>query len=146
MNSYLISFILLITTIILSNKHIDIKKDSEWYKCIRPKLTPPEWIFGIIWTFIYILLFFSLANILDTKNSFLISLFIINLILQILWTYTFFNVKRLDSAFLIVQFLILTTSIIISLSKQNVRYLLYPYLGWLTFALTLNILAIKQNC
>jgi len=72
MNSYLISFILLITTIILSNKHIDIKKDSEWYKCIRPKLTPPEWIFGIIWTFIYILLFFSLANILDTKNSFLI--------------------------------------------------------------------------
>jgi tryptophan-rich sensory protein len=146
MNSYLISFILLIITIILSNQHIDIKKNSEWYKCIRPKITPPEWIFGLIWTFIYILLFFAFANILETKNYFIISLFIINLILQVLWTCTFFNVKRLDAAFLIIQFLILTTSIIISLSKQNVRYLLYPYLGWLTFGITLNILAIRQNC
>ena len=119
MNYYLISFILLLLTFLLSNKHIDIKKDSDWYKCIRPKITPPEWIFGLIWCFIYILLFFAFSNILKSGNSFIILLFVINLVLQILWTYTFFNVKRLDAAFLIIQLLILTTSIICDTGNYN---------------------------
>ena len=126
MNYYIVSFILLFLTVFLSNKHIDLKKDSEWYQCIRPKITPPNWV-------------------LKTGNQFIISLFVINLFLQVLWSYSFFNIKRLDFAFLIIQFLILTTTIIIMYSSNEVRYLLYPYLGWLTYAITINILAVKQQ-
>jgi translocator protein len=145
MNSYIVSFILLFITILMSNKHIDLKKDSEWYQCIRPKITPPNWVFGLVWSILYILLFFALSKVLKTGNQFIISLFIINLFLQVLWSYSFFNIKRLDSAFLIIQFLILTTTIIIMYSNNDVRYLLYPYLGWLTYAITINILAVKQQ-
>ena len=145
MNYYIVSFILLLLTVFLSNKHIDLKKDSEWYQCIRPKITPPNWVFGFVWSILYVLLFFALTKVLKTGNQFIISLFVINLFLQVLWSYSFFNIKRLDFAFLIIQFLILTTTIIIMYSSNEVRYLLYPYLGWLTYAITINILAVKQQ-
>jgi benzodiazapine receptor len=148
MNQYILSFIILFLTVFMSNKHIDLKKDSEWYQCIRPKITPPNWTFGLVWSFLYILLFFALAKVLKTGNKFIISLFIINLFLQVLWSYSFFNIKRLDTAFLIIQFLLLTATIIIMYSNNDVRYLLYPYVGWLTYAITINILAVKEqeNC
>lgn len=147
MKEYIISFVLLLIVVSLSSKFIKRNTDTEWYRCITPSITPPSWVFSLVWSIIYILLFFASVEILKYGSSFVKGIFFINLILQVVWSYFYFGKKRIDIALAIIQFLLLTTTIVITLSsRMQTKLLLYPYLGWLTFATTLNILSLKQEC
>lgn len=147
MNHYLISFILIIITVVISNNFVKKNRDTDWYRCIEPSITPPGWVFSAAWSIIYLLLFFAFGKILKSSNRFVISLFILNLFLQVVWSYFYFTKKRIDIALALIQFLLLSTVIIINLTPDmTIKYLLYPYLCWLTFAATLNILSLKKQC
>ena len=109
--------------------------------CIKSNITPPNYIFPIVWTILYILLIKVFKDILDSKNKLLIILFVINLLLNISWTYFYFGQKDIMNAFIIIL-LILATSMIILYKNNKLLYL--PYIMWIGFATYLNYLSIDK--
>jgi len=123
--------------------------NTEWYSSIKPSITPPNWIFPLVWNFLFLLITFSLYFAwINSKNkkqkNKVIFIFGINFILNILWSILFFELKLLQLAFVeIIIFLFSILAIILitrNISKKS-AWLLLPYLLWVAFASILNYLA-----
>lgn len=119
---------------------------SSWYVGInKPSFNPPNYLFGPVWTTLYILMGISLFMILQSpanemrKKALLI--FSIQLFLNFLWSFIFFNFQLLSLAF--IEIILMWLSILIMIiffSKINktATYLQIPYLLWVSFASVLN--------
>jgi len=120
---------------------------GEWYKyLVQPALTPPSWVFGPVWTILYILM--GTAAWLVWQRHGLsgailpLGLFIIQLILNALWSYLFFGIRDPGLAFLDIAALWLTVMATLIAFRQYhpaAGQLLLPYLIWVTFAAYLNL-------
>jgi benzodiazapine receptor len=141
MNSTLIAASSILLTSYIGSIFTKKNVNTNWYKCIKSDITPSKYVFPVVWTILYVLLFFVFKNILDSKNKFLIILFGINLLLNVLWTYYYFNQKDVKKSFLII-ILILITSIVILYKIKNKLYI--PYVLWIGFASYLNYLSIDK--
>lgn len=139
-----------------------------WYdaEVLKPTLTPPMIAFPIAWTTIYILttisaliiwnkgtadyqfLWFSFHRKPTPKFIWLIALFVLNAILNTLWTYLFFAQRLMYEAF--IEMLILEATIIAimvlswRMSKVS-SLLLLPYLAWVGFASYLTYQIVQLN-
>lgn len=147
--SYIISFITVLITALLGSYFTSKSSNSEWYKCIKPRnLTPPSYIFPIVWTVLYILLFLAFANALNIKYVPIIVLFIVMFILHIVWCYFYFGIKQISSAAIIIVFMIMINIAIICLAiyknKMHLAKMLIPHLLWISFACMLNILSLAK--
>ena len=121
--------------------------NTPWYESIKPEITPPSYVFPIVWNTLFFLialsLYFSWIN--KTKNKKVLALaFGINFFLNILWSYLFFYLKQIRLAFF--EIIILEISIIYLIIytykiDKKASYLLIPYLIWVGFASVLNYLA-----
>lgn len=121
---------------------------GSWYESIKkPSFNPPGWIFGPVWTLLYILMGISLYLILKQglatpmiKTAVLI--FGAQLVLNLLWSGLFFGLHSpLFAAIEIIMlwvFILLTIMYFFPLSRPA-AYLLIPYILWVTFAAILNI-------
>jgi len=123
--------------------------DGSWYASIRPALTPPNWIFPIVWTILYILIGISLYSswtISTSKIRFNLGLaFAINLIANGLWTFFYFGMHNITLAFIdiiIILLSIIWMMIITWKINKTSTYLLVPYLLWVSFAAYLNFASI----
>lgn len=117
-----------------------------WYVGLRkPAFTPPGWVFGPVWTLLYILM--GTAAWLVWKPSgfraawLALSLFLFQLILNGAWTWMFFGLRRPDLA--LVDIAVLWTVIGLTTfafwGRSHVAAtLLVPYFFWVTFAAVLN--------
>jgi benzodiazapine receptor len=141
MNSTLVSAISILLTSYIGSRFTKKNVKTNWYDCIKPNITPPKYIFPVVWTILYILLFFVFRDVLDSKNKQIILLFSINLLLNILWTYVYFSQKDVNTSFIVIL-LILFTSIVILCKTKNKLYL--PYVLWIGFASYLNYLSIDK--
>lgn len=125
-----------------------ISKDSiETFTTLnKPVLSPPGWLFPIVWTILYILMGLasyivvtSVASENSTNNA--ITFYAIQLGFNFFWTIWFFNFKLyfFSFAWLIILwvFILLTIIKFYKISKYA-AYLMYPYLLWVTFAGFLN--------
>ena len=117
-----------------------------WYNTLqKPPFTPPAEYFPIAWTILYILMGIAFIVILFKKRSFdkyiAVLVFIIQLILNIFWSYIFFNLKMINLALFDVMLLLVAvvvcTVYFFKLSKFA-GALLIPYLLQVVFALYLN--------
>jgi len=145
MTEYLIGFSSVIATSLISSKFTMENTNSEWYKCIKPSIAPPNWVFPVVWTTLYILLGFAFSFAINKNNKLLTILFSLNLLLNILWCYLYFYKKNIKLAFLIITMLVVNTSLLIITSKdKTIRLLLLPYLSWLIFAAVLNYKSIDK--
>lgn len=110
----------------------------------NPPLSPPGFIFGIVWTILYILMGVS-YGILDTKDLVdekINKIYYPQLIVNLIWPILFFVCKwRLLSAIWIIILAILIIKMIIEFYRKNnlSAYLQIPYLLWTLFATYLNI-------
>ncbi|MBN2458512.1 tryptophan-rich sensory protein [Candidatus Woesearchaeota archaeon] len=116
---------------------------STWYVTLaKPSFNPPSWLFGPVWTMLYLLMGISLYLVWITKydkTSFM--LFGIQLFLNALWSILFFGVKTPMYAFIEIILLwvaILMTAIYFYKINKISAYLLIPYLLWVSFAAVLN--------
>jgi len=121
--------------------------NSSWYIMIKPPITPPNWIFPIVWNILFFLIAVSLylawinaKNKKDKKE--VATVFGINLFLNLFWTILFFGFK--DHILSLIEAIALLISImfmmrITSKIKKTSFYLLIPYLLWVSFALVLNL-------
>ena len=117
---------------------------SRWYSKIRkPSFNPPNWVFGPVWTFLYLLMGISLYLVWTSERLVSIALivFFIQLFLNFLWSIIFFGMKKPLLSFL--EIIVLWASILVSISifygiSNVAAYLLIPYILWVSFAAVLN--------
>lgn len=124
-------------------------KVGSWYKKIKPKITPPNFVFPIVWTILYFLIGVSLylAWITGISRILIALVFIFNLVLNNLWSYLFFYKKNPRAAFKEIFILWLSIlSLILALwdISRLAALLQLPYLIWVSFASYLNYLIQKK--
>jgi translocator protein len=122
------------------------KAVPEWYASLnRPSFSPPNWVFGPVWTALYILLGISLFLIwkLDSgkERNLAICVFLLQLLLNFGWSFIFFYYKMIG--FALFEIILLWMSIVIMLFlfykiKPIAAYINIPYFLWVTFATILN--------
>jgi len=120
---------------------------STWYPSLtKPAFNPPNWIFGPVWLTLYTLMGISLYLILlkkprNQKAKFAINLFLIHLLLNFFWSFSFFLIHYLGLSLLIILLLWTMIAYLIKLFyplNKLASYLLVPYLLWVSFATILN--------
>lgn len=113
---------------------------SGWYAALnKPSFNPPGWLFGPVWTLLYLLMGVSLYLVWMRKGD--LKWFWAQLILNSFWSIIFFGLKSPGFAFIEIIFLwlaILVTIKTFTKIHQSAAYLLYPYLAWVSFASILN--------
>jgi len=118
-----------------------------WYTTLnKPVFNPPNWIFGPVWTVLYILMGVSFAliwlkGVKTQKSREAISLFLVQLFLNAIWTPIFFGAKNLFLALIVIILMwifILKTILAFGKINKTASYLLYPYIAWVSFATILN--------
>jgi len=119
----------------------------SWYAGLaKPALNPPSWIFGPVWTTLYLLMgvaaFLVWRHGLERKEvKTALAIFGGQLVLNALWSIIFFGLKNPDAAFIEIVFLwlaILGTIIVFSKISRPAAFLLLPYILWVSFAAYLN--------
>ena len=119
---------------------------NDWYsKLTRPPLTPPNWIFGPVWTVLYIMIAVSfILYIKQTRQNLIywaIAVIILHLITNFSWTGIFFGLQRPGWALIDILLLDITLVILIVHFWCTVKpssIFLWPYLAWVMFATYLN--------
>jgi benzodiazapine receptor len=120
---------------------------ADWYANLnKPSFNPPDWLFGPVWTALYVLMAVSAAIVwhkgLDKAAvRIALALFLVQLILNGLWTPLFFGLKMPLAAF--VEILLLWAAIgltILAFARVSLAaaVLLLPYILWTSFAAVLN--------
>ncbi|MCS7259126.1 MAG: tryptophan-rich sensory protein [candidate division WOR-3 bacterium] len=125
-----------------------------WYNfLVKPTFAPPNWLFGPVWTGLFLLMGISLYLVWSkgfgnqTVRAAMF-IFVIHLIVNILWSAVFFGLRfPLGGFFVIVAlwFLIILTMIYFSAVSKLAAFLLIPYLLWTSFASVLNFMIYKLN-
>ncbi len=118
-----------------------------WFNSLnKPSWNPPGYLFGPVWTLLYLLMGISLALIWDNnatelskRNAYL--LFSLQLVLNFLWSILFFyfhspSLALLDILLMVV--IIIFTIYSFSNFSKSAAYLLVPYIAWVSFASILN--------
>ncbi len=120
---------------------------SNWYIFLdKPFFSPPNWLFGPVWTILYFLMTFSAFLVWrekeNSKRKIALIFYFIQLVLNSIWSIIFFGLKNLGLAFfemLALWFFIFLTIIYFFRIKKFSGYLLLPYIFWVSFALILNL-------
>lgn len=125
-------------------------KPGQWYQRLRkPSWTPPNWLFGPVWSVLYICI--AIAGWLIWRaepSSGAMWFWGLQLVLNAGWSALFFGVRRMDLAFGEVVLLWLSIAGFITLAStvSTVAAVLFvPYLVWVTIAATLNFTVWRMN-
>ena len=128
-------------------------RPGEWYQQLKkPTWTPPNWLFGPVWT----LLYFSIAvsgfliwrKIQKEKRLKVYSVFAAPLVLNALWSYLFFGIHQIGLAFAeicILWILIVINIVIFAKIFRPAAFILIPYALWVAFAAALNFTIVGMN-
>lgn len=121
------------------------KSMNIYSKINEPPLSPPSWLFPVVWTILFILMGIASYIIYESDSStknLALTIYGVQLIVNFIWTLVFFNDQKYTlSVFIIVLLLLLIAYTIYLFAQINkiAAYLLVPYLIWVAFATYLNI-------
>jgi benzodiazapine receptor len=126
---------------------------GQWYQDLaKPAWTPPDWVFGPVWTAIYLMM--AVAVWLVWRKQGLsaarwpLGLFLTQLVLNTLWSVVFFGLRRPDlAAAEIVVLWVAIQAMVLAFWRRSAAagWLLVPYLAWVTFAAGLNFQIARMN-
>lgn len=125
-------------------------KPGEWYASLtKPSFTPPDWMFPVAWSIIYLLLAWAgyrLTLIPDAQP--VLALWAAQIALNTLWTPVFFGAHRIFAAMLILLLLWLVAVAMLVLAMRLdviTGLILFPYVVWLCVAAALNFSILRHN-
>ena len=134
----------------MANNKIENIVNRKWYKNLKQsKLSPPSYVFGIVWTFLYILLALYFIFAISIKGTeYAMIYFVLQMIVNLSWTYVFFKRRNFSLALGMTIFMILATAMSMwEMFKINklLPLLLVPYILWLCLAGYLNWFIVVKN-
>jgi translocator protein len=131
----------------LTNTSVD-----TWYRRLRkPRLNPPDWVFGPVWTLLYLMM--AIAAWLVRRRAAerpeqrardgtaALAAWAVQLALNVAWSGVFFGARRPDGGLVVIAALwaaIAATTALFARITRPAAALLVPYLIWVTFASYLN--------
>lgn len=125
-------------------------KIDTWYALInKPTFTPPNWLFGPVWTALYILMGVALFLVISREKNLRQSrakklgliFFTVQLLLNTAWSIVFFGQQNIFLALICILLLwltILITGLCFFRFYRPAAYCLVPYFIWVSFAVSLN--------
>ncbi|SFD63294.1 tryptophan-rich sensory protein TspO [Roseivivax sediminis] len=123
---------------------------GEWYRQLsKPAWTPPDWLFPVAWTTLYICMAAAGARVamLD-DNAVAMALWALQIALNTLWTPIFFGLHRIRVGMVVLGALWLAVAAcMIALWRLDTiaGILFVPYLGWVSVACALNASILRRN-
>jgi translocator protein len=125
-----------------------------WYQTIaKPAWNPPNWIFGPVWTTLYIMMGVALYLVWKSDASEIlkktaISFFVVQLVLNFFWSIIFFHQQQIGWA--LVEIIAMWIAILFTIFafgnvSKVAAWLLVPYIAWVSFASILNYTIWKLN-
>lgn len=123
-----------------------VSEMRTWYgTLVRPSLAPPNWVFGPVWSLLYVLMAIAVWSVClaaaSPWKSTAITLFVIQLALNFGWPLIFFRWHQIGWASVEVIVLwtaILLTTLAFARVSVTAAWLMTPYVAWVTFASVLN--------
>ena len=124
----------------------NISAIPAWYETLkRPTWNPPSWLFGPVWTALYIMMGIAVGLVwvqrMNPTAQLGVKLFAIQLILNIAWSWLFFGLRSPLLGLIDIALLwsaIVATMLIFFRVSSFAGWLLVPYLAWVSFASVLN--------
>ncbi len=118
-----------------------------WYRTLNlPSFTPPGWFIGLVWNVIFILTTVSALIVWNTMQKhdnfhIIIGLFVVNVLLNVFWSFLFFNQHLINAAMVeagLLGFSVFALIVLIWPFSRLAAGLLIPYAVWVCFATFLN--------
>jgi len=125
---------------------------QTWYQyLVKPSWNPPNWLFGPVWTVLYISMGISLALVWHSKSPLKLQgilIFIAQFLLNLAWSEIFFGQQQISLA--LVEIIVMWISIFLCIKQfypinRWSAYLLIPYWAWVSFATFLNFTIWQLN-
>lgn len=126
---------------------------NPWFDLlIKPAFMPPGWMFGVVWTILYVVLGLVLAMTLHARGAAgrkpALGLFLAQLALNLAWSPLFFAFHRPVPALVLIVAMIGLSAAAAALLwwiRRTASLLMLPYLAWLCFAAALNFEIVRLN-
>lgn len=130
-----------------------VSEINTWFQTInKPSWNPPNWIFGPMWTTLYILMGAAFGRIWHMSDSpakkTAMIFFVVQFVLNLTWTPVFFGMHQISFALgiiLVLLFLIMITIRQFMRLDKTAGMMLIPYVLWVTFASFLNYTIMTLN-
>jgi tryptophan-rich sensory protein len=124
-----------------------------WYASLqKPAWNPPRWVFGPVWTLLYLMMAVAVWLVWRERGfagaALALTLFLLQLVLNALWSIIFFGWRSPALALVEIFFLwaaIFATMLAFWRISHAAGWLMWPYLLWVTFAGFLNLAIWKLN-
>lgn len=126
---------------------------DAWFRALdKPAFQPPNWVFGPVWTTLYVLMAIAAWRIWrqpsSSRRTFALAVFLVQLALNAAWTPTFFGAHQIGLALLVqiaLDAAVLTCWWQFRQLDRVAGWLLVPYLTWLSLATALGIALLRLN-
>jgi benzodiazapine receptor len=125
-------------------------RPGPWYERLdKPGWTPPNWLFPIAWTLLYIAISVAAARVgTQVGSAFGLALWALQIALNTLWTPVFFGLRRMGAALVVLSglWLAVAATTVIFFGFDRISGLLFaPYLVWVSYAWALNLTVWRMN-
>ncbi|MEC9368660.1 MAG: TspO/MBR family protein [Pseudomonadota bacterium] len=125
-------------------------RPGNWYKTLdKPSWTPPDWLFGPVWTVLYIMI--AVAGWIvwsNARTSPAMTVWFVQLGLNAVWSFLFFGLHLTGLALLDIGLMWLASAafaVMVWPFQPVAAWLFVPYLGWLAYAFALNFAIWQRN-
>lgn len=117
---------------------------GDWYQTLeKPFFNPPAWLFGPVWTTLYVLIGIAGARIwMRAPKSAAMQLWFAQFVANMLWSPAFFGLKNPELGLVVITAMLITIIGFVVKARpiDRVSTLLFvPYLAWVAFASVLNL-------
>lgn len=123
-----------------------IESVQTWYTTLnRPSWTPPNWVFGPVWTTLYVLMGTAAYSVSRSKKlgkTLVLWLFLAHLLVNMFWSIAFFALHELLLSVIVIVALLGLIIVLMRLFwrySHLATYLMVPYLVWVSYATTLSV-------
>ena len=120
----------------------------KYFKIVsKPPLSPPTWVFPVMWTILYLMLGAAsylvwVSGASNARRDRALTVYGLGLAVNFLWPIVFFTMRFYLTAFvllLLLWILAVVTALLFSCIEEKAGKLLIPYIVWLSFAAYLNV-------
>lgn len=146
-------FVLVVAAVAAAGSVAAGSSSSEYAALVQPSWAPPSWVFGPVWTVLYLMiaasgwrLWWVAGTMKAARPEFLI--YAAGLVLNGAWTPLFFAADARVIALadiVLLNLVIIVTIVLFARLDRIAASLLYPYLGWSLFAMALNSSIVVLN-